>query len=82
MVTKKGIMKYIPPVIVDELIDIKREDEVEEDVLAFKKMVEYTRVGREVKRMLTLDFSRKRVLPAITSYPISKPKKKLRGGES
>lgn len=57
---KKGRMRYVPPVVIDEIEDIKREDEIEKGSEAFHKMVKYARVGREVKRMATLDWRRKK----------------------
>ena len=47
---------YIPPVVIDEIKDLKREDEIHANSEAFRKMVKYTRVGREVKRLAKFDF--------------------------
>jgi len=54
---------YIPPVVIDEIQDLKREDDIEANVEAFKKMVKYTRVGREVQRLAKFDF--RKSLPRV-----------------
>jgi len=76
MVVKKGKVVYIPPVVIDELEDIKREDEIHTGSEAFKKMVKYARVGREVKRMATLDFSRAVSRPSLDLFGNKKKKKR------
>ena len=55
-----GGYKYLPLVLLDELDDIKREHDIIKDRDAMQKMVEYTKVGREVERIMngmTLNFS-------------------------
>lgn len=49
---------WLPPVIIDEMNDIKREDDLMKNVEAFNKMVKYCRIGREMKRLNRFDFSR------------------------
>lgn len=49
---------WLPPVIIDEMDDIKREDDLIKNVEAFNKMVKYCRIGREMKRLNRFDFSR------------------------
>lgn len=72
MVNKKGRMKYCPPSVIDEIEDIKREDELFGDSEAFRKMVKYARVGREAQRMIKLDWSKSKSLPRVESYPSKK----------
>lgn len=54
-------MVYIPPVIIDELEDIRREDQIDSRVEAFRKLAKYSRVGREAKRLVNFgnDWSKK-----------------------
>lgn len=82
---KKGKNMYVPPVVIDELEDIQREDGIEENVLAFKEFTNYARVGREVKRIMKLDWRGVRRLPPISAYPSKKKKgrgeKDLFGGD-
>lgn len=47
----KGRMKYVPPNILDEINNIKTEENVSKDSEAFRRLVDYSRVGREVKKM-------------------------------
>lgn len=47
----RGRMKYVPPVIIEELDAIKIDHDLNVEVEAFKKMVKYSRVGREVERI-------------------------------
>lgn len=47
----RGKMKYVPPVIIEELEAIKADHGLDIEVEAFKKMVGYSRVGREVERL-------------------------------
>lgn len=44
-------MKYVPPVIIEELEVIKQEHGLDVEVEAFKKMVGYSRIGREVENL-------------------------------
>lgn len=76
MSSKSGRVMYIPLVVIDELEDLMREDEITTQVEGFHKLIKYTRVGREVNRMRTLDFSKKRVLPSVDSYPSPKKRKR------
>lgn len=57
---KRGKMRYVPPVVIDEVEDIKREEGIEVGSDAFRKLVKYAQVGREVKRIISLDFTRKK----------------------
>ena len=65
--TKKqtGRMIYLPQVVLDEMVDIKREDNIFSNSEAFKKMIQYARVGREANRIMNLDWSKKSNLPEI-----------------
>jgi len=63
-------MMYVPPVVIDEIDDLRREDG---DIIfgseAFRKLVSYARVGREVNRLKRLDWSKYKPLPPIDQYP-------------
>lgn len=59
---KKGRMIYLPKQAIDEMEDIKREDNIFSSSEAFRKMVQYAEVGRELQRLKNLDWSRKKVL--------------------
>jgi len=65
---KKGKMLYVPPVVIDEVEDIIREDKVNSRADAFKELTKYCRVGREVNRLRVLDFSKRNILPPVESY--------------
>ena len=69
MANKKGRMIYVPPVIIDEVQDIQREDDIESRPEAFRHLVKYARVGREIKRVAKLDFSKSIKRPPVESYP-------------
>ena len=74
----KGRIKYIPKIMLIELEDIKREDEISMDCEAFRKMVKYARLGRETRRFTDFgyDWSRKAQLPPIMDIKPKKIKKK------
>ena len=55
----RGRTKYIPSSLVHELEDLKIEHNIKKDKVAMDKIVEYTRVGREVERIIKLDFKHK-----------------------
>ena len=55
---KRGKNTYVPSIIIDEIKDIQREDEVDSQSEAFKKMVKYAQAGRETKRLMRLDWSK------------------------
>lgn len=47
----KGRQKWVPATLLDEIDSLKREENLRRDNEAFGRIVEYTRVGREVKKM-------------------------------
>lgn len=75
---KKGRMMYVPPIVIDEVEDIIREDGVNNNSDAFKMMTRYARTGRDVFRLGKLDFTNKRRLsPIDMEIPMfAKPRKK------
>ena len=46
---KKGKIVYVPRIVVEELDNIKREENLFGTSEAFRKMVGYAKVGKEVK---------------------------------
>lgn len=80
--SKKGRMMYVPPVVIDEIEDIMREDELHDSPTpnadAMKLMTKYARTGRDVFRLGKLDFTKKRALPPIDiDIPVfGKPRRK------
>lgn len=63
--SKKGRMMYVPPIVIEELEDIMREDEIEGNADAMKLMTKYARTGRDIFRAAKLDFTKKRAMPPI-----------------
>ena len=61
-----GRMIYLPRVVLEEMMDIKREDNIQSNSEAFRKMTQYTRVGREANRIMNFDWSKKSMLPEIS----------------
>jgi len=57
---RRGNLNYVPRVVIDEYEDIMREKEIRKKHEGYRKMVEYCRVGREVERIVKLDWSKKR----------------------
>lgn len=53
---QKGQNKYVPAIVITELEDLKIEHNINLDHVAMTKMVQYTRVGREIERIMKLDF--------------------------
>ena len=51
-----GKQKYLPKIVISELEDMRKEYNLENDGEALRKMVEFTRVGREVERIVKFDF--------------------------
>jgi hypothetical protein len=49
---KKGRMMYVPPVVIEELEDLQMEHHEDKRALAFEKMADYARVGRETERLI------------------------------
>ena len=52
----RGRYKYIPSIVVEELEDIKMEDDILSDAEAFRKMAKHARIGREVERIAKFRF--------------------------
>lgn len=55
-VKKKGRHKWCPASVIDEIEDIKQEEGLRKDADALHKMVKYSQVGREARRLITFDF--------------------------
>ena len=56
---RKGRMKYIPAVIIDEMEDLKLEKGIASDSDAFREIAGYSQVGREVERIKNFKFTHK-----------------------
>lgn len=56
MTKQKGRLVYAPSVVIEEVQDVMRDHDVHQQSEAFRKMVEYCRVGREMERIMTLDW--------------------------
>ena len=65
--SERGRIKYLPKIVITEMEDIKREDELSMDCEAFRKMVQYARVGREARRLTTFGYNwkKKAALPPV-----------------
>lgn len=55
----RGKTKYFPSVVFEELEDLKTEHNINSDNEAIRKMVDYTRIGREVERIAKFKFGHK-----------------------
>ena len=55
----KGRITYVPPNVFDELKNIMDEEKVCKPSIAFNKMVEFSRVGREAQKIHRFVFGRK-----------------------
>lgn len=65
---KHGMKLYVPPIVIDEVEDIMREDAVGNRADAFKLLTKYGRAGRDLYRAAKLDFTKKRELPPINDF--------------
>lgn len=54
-----GKNKYLPKIVIEEIEDLKVEHGIVGDSRAMEKMIEYTRVGREVERITKFKFRHK-----------------------
>lgn len=48
---KRGRVKYVPNNVLEELDRVKKENSLDRDCDAFDKIVEHSRVGREVEKI-------------------------------
>ena len=46
-----GRMRYLPKLVIDEIEDIKLENNINDNGWAMKELVKYSRVGREVEKL-------------------------------
>ena len=53
------VNKYIPKIVIEEVIDIKQEHQIKQDAEAFRKMADYSQLGRELERIMTFKFNHK-----------------------
>jgi len=65
---KKGKIGWLPSMLCTELDDVKREDRIDNDFRAMMELIKYARVGRETKRLVTLDWSRSIRLPPLSEF--------------
>ena len=83
MITKKrGCLAWIPPAVNVEIQDIKREENINSNVGALNKLVNYARVGREVGRLSKLNpgvWKNKIKLPSVNSFDITPVPFKIEG---
>ncbi len=54
----KGKNGWIPAFVIDEIQDIMRENGIDDEQAALIEVVKYCNVGREMERIMKLDFSR------------------------
>ena len=73
-----GKVTYVPRRVLRELDDLKLEDSIKKDSIAFNKMVDYARMGRELKRAMTLNFARMPTRKQSNPFKRGKYKKKVR----
>jgi len=57
--TKRAKMAYVPPIIIEELQDIMEEENILIKADGYRELAKYSKVGREMKRIMNLDFRRK-----------------------
>jgi len=60
MATKKGRLMYCPSSVIDELESIRYDKELDKKCEAFRKMVKYSQVGREMEKISKLQFGKKK----------------------
>lgn len=61
MSNKMGKRMYVPKNVVDELEQIKKKENLNKNVQAFNKILEHTRVGKEMEHMAGFWFGKKKV---------------------
>jgi hypothetical protein len=55
----KGTIKYVPKEVVEYLDSCKSKFNIRSDSEAFRKMIEDSKVGRDIKLSIDLNFGRK-----------------------
>jgi hypothetical protein len=60
MMGKRGKMKYVPVMVIDEVEDIMREESIVSNSEGFRRMVKHSQIGRELERIKNLNWSKKR----------------------
>ena len=67
----RGRTKYCPRIVIDEIESIKRSEGIKQDTFAMRKMVEHSRIGREVEKIVKFDFR----MPPLSTKNIFRVKK-------
>jgi len=76
---KRGGMIYAPKIVIDEMNSIRKEEQIDSAAEALKKMVKYTRVGRETRRITLFKFGGVPQQAPVESYfPQIVPRRKRR----
>jgi hypothetical protein len=60
MTVKRGNYKYVPKELLEELESIKINFNIDKDSNAFRKMTEFSNIGRELSINLTFDRRKRR----------------------
>ena len=57
---RKGDNIYVPVIVIEEIEDIMKQEDITVKSVAAKKMADYSRMGREIDRMMKFDFGFKK----------------------
>ena len=52
----RSLVVRVPKIVIEEIKNIKDEEDLQNNQEAFHKMVKYSQVGREARRIARLDF--------------------------
>jgi hypothetical protein len=53
---KNGRSVWIPSIVFEEVHDLMEEKKVDKRAEGFRQMAEYSKIGREMERIMRLDF--------------------------
>jgi len=62
---QKGQTGWYPWFLVDEIEDLKKEESINKNKDAMVHLVKYARVGRELNRIIKLDFTKSTKRPKL-----------------
>jgi len=75
----RGRTGWIPAFLEDEIQDIMRENTIEDQKAALIELVKYCNIGREMERIISLDFSRWKPREKLMSFIKKKKLKEWNG---
>ena len=58
---KRAKMQYVPPIVINEVENIMKDQNISIGSEGYKALADYAKVGRRIEKMLGFDFQKKKI---------------------